>query len=195
MASHLYRDLKLSSTYIDKKMNLSEEEYRKKLMYSTTLYIGNLSCYTKEEQVWELFGKCGIIKQIILGLDKFKKTPCGFCFVEYFNHEDACYAIECISGTMLDDRRIKADLDIGFEEGRQFGRGTSGGQARYDRRREFNNKNSFKTSEKENSSNNHVNDDAQIKPNPSENTKKRKHVSSGSESNDDINYKRRKIED
>jgi nuclear cap-binding protein subunit 2 len=29
------------------------------------------------------------------------------------------------------------DLDLGFEEGRQFGRGMSGGQARDDQRREY----------------------------------------------------------
>lgn len=24
-----------------------------------------------------------------MGLDKYKKTPCGFCFIEYYNREDA----------------------------------------------------------------------------------------------------------
>jgi hypothetical protein len=47
------------------------------------MYIGNLSFYTTEEQIYELFSKCGDVKRIVMGLDKFKKTPCGFCFVEY----------------------------------------------------------------------------------------------------------------
>lgn len=53
------------------------------LKSSSTLYVGNLSFYTTEEQIHELFSKCGDVKRIIMGLDKNKKTPCGFCFVEY----------------------------------------------------------------------------------------------------------------
>jgi hypothetical protein len=33
-----------------------------------------------------------------------------------------------INGTRLDDRIIRTDWDAGFVEGRQFGRGKSGGQ-------------------------------------------------------------------
>jgi len=53
------------------------------LSQSTTLYIGNLSYFTSEEQVWELFRRTGDIRRVIMGLDRFQKTPCGFCFVEY----------------------------------------------------------------------------------------------------------------
>jgi nuclear cap-binding protein subunit 2 len=49
---------------------------------STTLYIGNLSFFTSETQIYELFSRCGEVKQIIMGLNKINKTPCGFCFVE-----------------------------------------------------------------------------------------------------------------
>lgn len=35
------------------------------------------------KQVHELFSKSGDVKRIIIGLDKVKKTACGFCFVEY----------------------------------------------------------------------------------------------------------------
>lgn len=42
-----------------------------------------------------------------------------------------------LNGTKLDDRIIRADLDPGFEPGRQYGRGQTGGQVRDDRRREF----------------------------------------------------------
>ncbi|XP_061454185.1 nuclear cap-binding protein subunit 2-like isoform X2 [Rhineura floridana] len=55
----------------------------KALKNSCTLYVGNLSFYTTEEQIYELFCKCGDVKRIVMGLDKVKKTPCGFCFVEY----------------------------------------------------------------------------------------------------------------
>ncbi len=33
-----------------------------------------------------------------------------------------------ISGTKLDERIIRCDLDLGYRDGRQFGRGKSGGQ-------------------------------------------------------------------
>jgi nuclear cap-binding protein subunit 2 len=33
-----------------------------------------------------------------------------------------------VSGTKLDERIIRCDLDLGYKEGRQFGRGKSGGQ-------------------------------------------------------------------
>ena len=33
-----------------------------------------------------------------------------------------------INGMTLDDRPVRADYDWGFKEGRQFGRGRSGGQ-------------------------------------------------------------------
>ena len=52
-----------------------------------------MSFYTTEEQLHELFSKCGDIKRIIMGLDKFKRTPCGFCFVEYYSREDAANAL------------------------------------------------------------------------------------------------------
>ena len=53
------------------------------LLNSCTLYVGNLSFYTSEEQIYELFSKCGDITRVIVGLDRVKKTACGFCFVEW----------------------------------------------------------------------------------------------------------------
>jgi len=50
---------------------------------STTLYVGNLSFHTSEEQIYEVFGKVGEVKRVVMGLDRIRKTPCGFCFVEY----------------------------------------------------------------------------------------------------------------
>lgn len=61
----------------------SRAEQEKLLLQSTTLYVGNMSFYTTEEQIYELFSRCGDVKRTVMGLDKFRKTPCGFCFVEY----------------------------------------------------------------------------------------------------------------
>ncbi|EFX03004.1 small subunit of nuclear cap-binding protein complex [Grosmannia clavigera kw1407] len=107
------------------------------LRNATTLYVGNLSFYTTEEQVYELFSKCGEIKRLVMGLDRFNKTPCGFCFVEYYTHQDALDCMKYIGGTKLDERIIRTDLDPGFEEGRQYGRGRSGGQVRDEYRDDY----------------------------------------------------------
>lgn len=65
--------------------------------------------------------RCGEVKRLVMGLDRFNKTPCGFCFVEYYTHQDALDCLKYIGGTKLDERIIRTDLDPGFEEGRQYG--------------------------------------------------------------------------
>lgn len=134
-----------------------EEPAEDPLKDATTLYVGNLyvcvvishisrrkswltsirSFYTTEEQIHELFAKCGEIKRLVMGLDRFNKTPCGFCFVEYYTHQDALDCMKYIGGTKLDERIIRTDLDPGFQEGRQYGRGKSGGQVRDEYREEY----------------------------------------------------------
>ena len=59
------------------------------------------------------------------------RTPCGFCFVEFYTHAEALACMRYVSGTKLDERVIRCDLDLGYKEGRQFGRGKSGGQVRF----------------------------------------------------------------
>jgi nuclear cap-binding protein subunit 2 len=97
---------------------------------SDTVYVGNLSFYTSEEQMWELFSKCGPVKRIIMGLNAQTKTPCGFAFVEYYKKEGANKCIKFLNGTRLDEMTIRTELDRGFQPGRQYGRASSGGQYR-----------------------------------------------------------------
>uniref|UniRef100_A0A8C9LHM3 Nuclear cap-binding protein subunit 2 n=1 Tax=Piliocolobus tephrosceles TaxID=591936 RepID=A0A8C9LHM3_9PRIM len=125
------------SQYRDQHFRGDNEEQEKLLKKSCTLYVGNLSFYTTEEQIYELFSKSGDIKKIIMGLDKMKKTACGFCFVEYYSRADAENAMRYINGTRLDDRIIRTDWDAGFKEGRQYGRGRSGGQVRDEYRQDY----------------------------------------------------------
>ena len=133
------------SQYKKRKRNLDQEQpdrppspdLEEKLSGATTLYVGNLSFYTTEEQIHELFSKCGSLKRLVMGLDRFNKTPCGFCFVEYYTHQDALDCLKYVGGTKLDERIIRCDLDEGFAEGRQYGRGKSGGQVRDEYRQEF----------------------------------------------------------
>lgn len=121
----------------DQQYNGTLEEYKRDLAVSCTLYLGNLSFQTTEEQVWELFREAGEVRRIVMGLDKNKMTPCGFCFVEYYSHEDAQNAVHWLNGLKLDERAIRVDWDPGFKEGRQYGRGKGGGQVRDDHRETY----------------------------------------------------------
>ncbi|CAI9786698.1 unnamed protein product [Fraxinus pennsylvanica] len=136
MAS-LFKDPSKISVYRDRRFPGTQEEFDETLQNSTTVYVGNMSFYTTEEQVYELFSRAGEIKKIIMGLDKNTKTPCGFCFILYYSREDAEDSVKYISGTILDDRPIRVDFDWGFQEGRQWGRGKSGGQVRDEYRTDY----------------------------------------------------------
>ncbi|KDE06149.1 hypothetical protein MVLG_03564 [Microbotryum lychnidis-dioicae p1A1 Lamole] len=125
------------SSYRDSRSPLSIDLQHANLAVSSTVYVGNLSFFTTEEQIYELFSRVGEVKRIIMGLDRNTKTPCGFCFVEYFHHEHALASLRYVSNTKLDERLIRADLDPGYLDNRQYGRGKSGGQVRDEFRQEF----------------------------------------------------------
>ncbi|KAL0326391.1 UNVERIFIED_CONTAM: Nuclear cap-binding protein subunit [Sesamum radiatum] len=111
MAS-LFKDPNKLSAYRDRRFPGTQEEFEEALQLSTTVYVGNMSFYTTEEQVYELFSRAGELKKIVMGLDKNTKTPCGFCFVMYYSREDAEDSVKYISGTILDDRPIRVDFDF-----------------------------------------------------------------------------------
>ena len=125
------------SQYRDLKFGGARLEHERALARSTTLYVGNLSFYTTEEQIYALFSMCGEIKRIVMGLDRVRRTPCGFCFVEYYDRKDAQACVHYINGARLDDRVIRVDWDAGFKEGRQYGRGKGGGQVRDEYRTDY----------------------------------------------------------
>ncbi|CAK5277458.1 unnamed protein product [Mycena citricolor] len=141
--AHVVQPLDQPSNYKDSQARMDRHKQNDLLSKSTTLYIGNLSFYTTEEQIYDLFTKCaspeegGGIKRIIMGLDRNTRTPCGFCFVEYYTHAEALASMRYVSGTKLDERIIRCDLDLGYKEGRQFGRGKSGGQVRDEHRQDY----------------------------------------------------------
>lgn len=120
------------SRYIDRTYAGTEEDYRKELFLSRTVYVGNLAKTTKEEQVYLLFSQCGKIKRVIMGLDAKTMTSCGFCFVEFTEHHVPVLVRRVLSRYLLDSKYIYVDLDSGFAENRQYGRGMGGGQVRED---------------------------------------------------------------
>ena len=135
--AELYAPPPTATQYRDHRDRRDAEQLSQMLGNSTTLYVGNLSFWTTEEQIYEIFSKCGEIKRIIMGLDRVKKTPCGFCFVEYYTRSDTEDCLKYVNGTKVDERVIRVDIDPGFTESRQFGRGKSGGQVRDEHRTDY----------------------------------------------------------
>ena len=103
------------------------------LALSSTVYVGNLAFSTRTIHLRRHFEQVGPVAEVHLGLDRFKKVPCGFAFVEFRHRIDALGAVANLTGTKLDGLPIRVELDAGFKPGRQYGRGTSGGQVRDDR--------------------------------------------------------------
>jgi nuclear cap-binding protein subunit 2 len=134
MATSLYSDPIGKQRYIDKRtMNESKmtlDEYFNRLRTSTWIYIGNLSFYTQSSQIYHIFSMYGAVEEVIMGINKKTKASCGFCFVRYSNRQEAEFAMDCLNFSMVDDRVIRLDWDVGFSEGRQYGRGYMGGQVR-----------------------------------------------------------------
>ena len=83
------------------------------------------------------FALCFPCSRRTTGLHAQKRTPCGFCFVEYFRRESAVDAERFLDGATLDGRVLKLEMDPGFQEGRQYGRGQTGGQVRDEFRQEM----------------------------------------------------------
>ena len=133
-ADILFANAAEKKLYWDRSHYDSPESQMRALAKSKTLYVGNLSFSTRSQHVRALFQTLGVVKAVHMGLDRFRKTPCGFCFVEYERREDALLAVANISGTKLNGRVIRVELDAGFQPGRQYGRGVSGGQVRDERR-------------------------------------------------------------
>jgi nuclear cap-binding protein subunit 2 len=123
--------------YYDKKSGMTREAWFDALDVTRTCYVGNLSFYTSEEQIAEYFMKVGEVYKITMGLHRFNKSPCGFCFVEYYTRAQCLSACALLNGSVFDDRTIRVDPDVGFQDGRQFGRGQSGGQWRDDFREDY----------------------------------------------------------
>lgn len=111
-----------------RKDELTGYDKLKNSMTSSTVYIGHLVLSTTEEQIYELFCRCGKIKKVIMGLNAHDQSPTGFCFVIFKAPSGALNAVKYLNKTKINGRTIDIDLDPGFEDGRQYGRGENGAQ-------------------------------------------------------------------
>ena len=116
--------------YTDKQSGLDRAQSQKLLEQTSTIYVGNLNFKTKESTIYAVFSDCGPINRVIMGLNRKTHEPCGFCFIEFFDRQSALNAVNPNNRFIIDNNQVRADLDRGFDEGRQYGRGHSGGQVR-----------------------------------------------------------------
>lgn len=130
----LYANVSEKKIYWDRSHYDSPHTQLIALSKSSTVYIGNLAFTTTSDHILSLFSTVGNVRKIHIGLDRYKKSPCGFAFVEYCSRSSALQAVMFLSGCKLDGRVVRVELDAGFKPGRQYGRGVSGGQVRDDRR-------------------------------------------------------------
>ncbi|EPY43861.1 nuclear cap-binding protein subunit 2 [Angomonas deanei] len=134
--AHFLVNTRPTADYVDRRellrSRLDEGEFKKRrqplLNRSATVYVGNLSFYTSEEQLRIHFLPCGPIRDLVMGLNEQSRTPCGFSFIVFETTEAAAMAVLNLSGTLLDDRVIRVSWDVGCDPTRRWGRGAEGGQ-------------------------------------------------------------------
>ena len=132
------------SKYIDRrKMSQSTNKekfvdgYHEQIKTSTTLYIGQMSHWTTESQVWAVLSSCGRLIDVVMGINREDRTPCGFCFAVFATRADAEVALQFLKDGVIDDRPVTVSFDRGGDlrgEGRHWGRAWTGGQVRDDYR-------------------------------------------------------------
>ncbi len=74
------------------------------------LYVGNLSNNVSEEELKELFGQAGEVKEIVLVIDRETQRRKGFGFVEMLTQTDAEKAIRMFNGQQLGGQSVTVDL-------------------------------------------------------------------------------------
>ena len=70
------------------------------------LYVGNIPFTSGEDELRELFSKCGDVESVHIVTDRATARPRGFAFVEMMNDEDAQKAIGDLDQTEFQGRRL-----------------------------------------------------------------------------------------
>ena len=97
-----------------------------------TIYVGNLSFQAEQEDLLDLFGQYGEVKQCSLPLDRETGRKRGFAFVEMSNDADEQKAIDDLQDVEWMGRMIRVNKATpreggGGGGGREGGRGGYGG--------------------------------------------------------------------
>lgn len=99
------------------------------------LFVGNLPYAVTEDQLADLFGQHGQIKEIKLIIDRMTGRSKGIAFVEFEDEAEATAAMNATNGTELDGRAIIVNVARPFQPRERTG-GFGGGS---DRRGGYNN--------------------------------------------------------
>ena len=74
------------------------------------LYVGNLSYQVTEDQLRELFGQAGTVKDVALILDRDTRQSKGFGFVEMSTEEEAQKGIQMFADHDMDGRKLTVNI-------------------------------------------------------------------------------------
>ncbi|ORM41451.1 Serine/arginine-rich SC35-like splicing factor SCL30A [Babesia sp. Xinjiang] len=109
---HIVADIPFSKRYIKANgaqlLNSNKMEVAKTHGYSVLLR--NLRYTTSEQDVKEVFERFGKIRDVYLPLDFNTKRPRGFGFVEFYQEEDAIYAVKTMDNATMDGNVITCCL-------------------------------------------------------------------------------------
>lgn len=76
---------------------------------NTKLYVGNLSYYTTESQLSDLFAAVGEVRSVTIVTDRDTGRSRGFGFVEMATEQGAREAIQQLNGKVVDEREIQVN--------------------------------------------------------------------------------------
>lgn len=74
-----------------------------------SIYVGNLSFDVTQEDLSEVFGDYGTVKEVKLPLDRETKRPRGFGFVDMSSEKEEEEAIEALNGAEWMGRQMKVN--------------------------------------------------------------------------------------
>jgi RNA recognition motif-containing protein len=94
------------------------------------LYVGNLPYSTTADDLRQLFGQAGTIKEVILVTDRETRRSKGFGFVEMTSQAEAEKAIQMFNDHDMQGRRMMVNIARPREERPAFAGSGGGGRGR-----------------------------------------------------------------
>jgi len=91
---------------------------------STSIYVGNFSYSTKEEDLLSLFCQYGTVSRVVVCTDRETGVSRGFGFIDFESAQDAQYAITQLHLTEFQGRRLTvSEARVNVARGRRGGGG------------------------------------------------------------------------